>query len=162
MFDYFLGQIKMDIAEQNVVCCPVCNFVTYNKSVLNIHAHQKHDKDNGVTKLTMIAAPRKLTVEQSDPTHGNHDSSVTKLIKIRSASRKPSDKKSGPENFKCQKNLKEHTNNRVHGVKKKFVCPICHKGFPRQPCLKRHTLGVHLGISVNQDRNRKKNSKETL
>jgi len=128
------GKEKLKLAEftdEKVVCCPLCDFVTTNKNILNIHAHQKHEKDFVATNLNKITmTPKKPTITKSD----------TEIFERRNVLQK----------------TKKKDGRRV--VDKKFVCSICSKSFKRNPCLERHTLGVHLGISLNQYRNRCKNN----
>ncbi len=40
-----------EFTEEKVVFCPLCDFVTTTKNILNIHAHQRHKKDFIATKL---------------------------------------------------------------------------------------------------------------
>ena len=129
-----------ELPNEKVVGCPLCEFVASNKRILNIHVHQTHEKDFVASKLNKITTATKMTTGKS------------------------SIKKSDPEIFQCLsclkvfqhiRNLKEHVT-RVHAVVKKFVCTICRKRFPRQACLKRHTLGVHLGVSLKRHLSRKK------
>ena len=125
-------QKLMEFSDKKVVGCPLCEFVTSNKRILNIHTHQTHEKDFvALTKMTSGNS----TIKKADP----------EIFRCLSCLK----------GFQHIRNLKEHVT-RVHAVDKKFVCTICRKRFPRQACLKRHTLGVHLGISLKRRRDSKK------